>query len=41
MEGWWTVGVLGVNECFAEWDERVFEVERGVRRREREGRVEG
>ncbi|KAI5856275.1 hypothetical protein BZA05DRAFT_368727 [Tricharina praecox] len=37
LEQWYQVGVVGVNECFAEWDERTGRVERGVVRRGAEG----
>lgn len=35
LERWYLVGVEGVNECVAEWDERTLGVERGVGRVER------
>ena len=28
LEQWFLVGVEGVNECFAEWDERTFELDK-------------
>ncbi|KAF8543195.1 hypothetical protein BDD12DRAFT_874818 [Trichophaea hybrida] len=33
LEGWFLCGVQGVNECFAEWDERTFVCEKVVGRR--------
>jgi hypothetical protein len=33
LEAWFLCGVQGVNECFAEWDERTFECEKVVTRR--------
>ncbi|KAK6335904.1 hypothetical protein TWF730_003278 [Orbilia blumenaviensis] len=41
LERWYEVGVEGVNECFAEWDERVGRCDRVVRRREVEVGVSG
>ncbi|KAF3919626.1 hypothetical protein ABW20_dc0104572 [Dactylellina cionopaga] len=32
LERWYEVGVEGVNECFAEWDERVGRCDRVVKR---------
>jgi hypothetical protein len=28
LEQWFLVGIQGVNECFAEWDERTFAVDK-------------
>ena len=36
IERWYELGVLGVGECWAEWESRVEGVERQVRRREHE-----
>ena len=36
LEKWYLVGVEGVNECFAEWDERTLEVDRWLGRKSRE-----
>ncbi|KAI5817764.1 hypothetical protein BZA77DRAFT_309434 [Pyronema omphalodes] len=33
LEEWYLVGVEGVNECFAEWDQRLERTEREVNRR--------
>jgi len=33
LEGWYRLGVMGVNECFAEWDERTARVESEVVRK--------
>lgn len=33
LERWYLVGIEGVNECFAEWDERTLEADRVVTRR--------
>ncbi|EPS39700.1 hypothetical protein H072_6504 [Dactylellina haptotyla CBS 200.50] len=41
LERWYEVGVEGVNECFAEWDERVAKCERVVRRMAAENGEEG
>ncbi|RVD84605.1 uncharacterized protein DFL_006346 [Arthrobotrys flagrans] len=41
LERWYEVGVEGVNECFAEWDERVGKCDRVVRRREVEMKGDG
>ncbi|KAJ5619304.1 hypothetical protein N7510_003288 [Penicillium lagena] len=40
LQRWYEVGVVGSGECWAEWEGRLEEVEREVRRREvvREGR---
>ena len=35
IEGWYELGVLGTGECWAEWESRLEEVEKQVRRRER------
>lgn len=44
LEWWYVVGVVGRGECWVDWEGRVKEVEKGVRRlegrREREGRAE-
>lgn len=44
LEWWYVVGVVGRGECWVDWEGRVREVEKGVRRlegrREREGREE-
>ncbi|KAF8463823.1 hypothetical protein BDZ91DRAFT_776877 [Kalaharituber pfeilii] len=32
LERWYLVGVEGINECFAEWDERTLEVEKSLTR---------
>lgn len=41
LQRWYEVGLVGVGECWAEWEGRLEEVEREVRRgevaREREG----
>lgn len=34
LEKWYFAGVDGVNECFAEWDERIFLVDKKLRQRE-------
>jgi len=36
LEGWYRLGVMGVNDCFAEWDERTARVERAVVRKRAE-----
>ncbi|KAF3940307.1 hypothetical protein ABW19_dt0200632 [Dactylella cylindrospora] len=41
LERWYEVSVEGVNECFAEWDERVMAAERAVRRIEGAKEEEG
>ncbi|EGX49353.1 hypothetical protein AOL_s00078g386 [Orbilia oligospora ATCC 24927] len=41
LERWYEVGVEGVNECFAEWDERVGKCDRVVRRRAVELEING
>ncbi|KAA8897418.1 hypothetical protein FN846DRAFT_963726 [Sphaerosporella brunnea] len=33
LEHWFLVGVEGVNECFAEWDERTFEMDKVLSQR--------
>lgn len=35
LEQWYELGVLGMGECWAEWEGRVMDVERGVKRKER------
>ena len=35
LERWYAVGVVGVGECWAEWEGRLDETEREVHRRER------
>ena len=40
MEKWYEVNVLGMGECWAEWEGRMEEAEKRVRRREREVREE-
>lgn len=37
IQRWYEVGVLGEGECWTEWEGRVVQVEKGVRREE--GRV--
>ncbi len=37
IQRWYELGVLGESECWAEWEGRVMEVEKRVRREE--GRV--
>ena len=32
IERWYELGVLGESECWAEWEGRVGEMEKGVRR---------
>lgn len=34
IQRWYELGVLGESECWTEWEGRVVEVEKGVRRRE-------
>lgn len=34
IQRWYELGVLGGSECWSEWEGRVVEVEKGVRRRE-------
>ncbi|KAK6532818.1 hypothetical protein TWF281_006992 [Arthrobotrys megalospora] len=41
LERWYEVGVEGINECFAEWDERVGRCDRVVRRRAVETTADG
>ena len=41
LRRWVEVQVLGSGECWVEWEERVGEVEKGVRRREGEVEREG
>jgi hypothetical protein len=36
LEDWYRLGVVGVNDCFAEWDERTARVERTVARKSAE-----
>lgn len=33
LEQWYLVGIEGTNECFAEWDERTFELEKRIARK--------
>jgi hypothetical protein len=33
LEQWFLIGIEGVNECFAEWDERTFEMDKLLSRR--------
>ncbi|TGZ85525.1 hypothetical protein EX30DRAFT_337872 [Ascodesmis nigricans] len=35
LEKWYLVGIEGVNDCFMEWDERTFAVEKVIQRRQR------
>jgi len=35
-EQWFLVGIQGVNECFAEWDERTFTLDKNISRRLRD-----
>ncbi len=34
IQRWYELGVLGENECWTEWERRVMEVEKRVRREE-------
>ena len=34
LQRWYEVGVLGRGECWTEWDERMMEVEKKIRREE-------
>ncbi|KAL7267565.1 hypothetical protein RUND412_009844 [Rhizina undulata] len=40
LERWYLVGIEGINECFAEWDERTLEVDKVLSRRLRARREE-
>ena len=33
LERWYLLGIEGVNECFAEWDERTLEVDKLLSRK--------
>lgn len=33
LERWYLVGIEGVNECFVEWDERAFLVDKAIHQR--------
>lgn len=33
LERWYLLGIEGVNECFAEWDERALEVDKILSRK--------
>jgi len=34
IQRWYELGVLGESECWTEWEGRIVEVEKGVRRQE-------
>ena len=34
LQRWYEVGVLGAGECWAEWEERVLNAEKSIRREE-------
>lgn len=34
LERWYTVSILGSGECWAEWDSRIAQAERKIRRAE-------
>lgn len=40
LERWYLLGVEGVNECFAEWDERTLDVDKILSRKIKLGEIE-